>query len=64
MGRVFSTTLRTVGLWDIATGEVRSTLEGHTRYVKSVCHVPASESRSACLVTGSRDNTVKLWGVW
>ena len=39
------------------------TLEGHTNYVFSVCHVPASGSRPACLATGSRDKTVKLWDI-
>ena len=40
------------------------TFKGHTTSVTSVCHVPATGSRPACLATGSRDATVKLWGVW
>ena len=39
------------------------TFKGHTGEVTSVCHVPASGSRPACLATGSVDRTVKLWDI-
>ena len=39
------------------------TFEGHTAYVFSVCHVPATGSRPACLATGSYDDTVMLWDI-
>ena len=39
------------------------TFKGHTDEVTSVCHVPATESHSACLATGSYDATAKLWDI-
>jgi WD40 repeat protein len=49
---------KTVRVWDLQTGAERLTLQGHTRFVKSVAfhpHVPTM------LASGGSDRTVKLW---
>ena len=48
-----------VSLWDIATGTLRHTLEGHTDRVVSVSFSGDGQT----LVTGSWDKTVRLWDV-
>ncbi len=49
----------TVKLWDVASGELKQTLEGHAGGVLSVAWSPDGET----LASGSEDNTVKLWEV-
>ena len=48
---------KTVRLWDLATGEERSCLEGHARGVRSVAFV----SNSKHFVSGSLDGTIRVW---
>jgi WD40 repeat protein len=43
--------------WDVATGRLRSTLEGHEHYIEWVAFAPAGQ----VFATGSWDRTVKLW---
>jgi WD40 repeat protein/tRNA A-37 threonylcarbamoyl transferase component Bud32 len=43
--------------WDVATGRLRSTLEGHGHYIEWVAFAPAGQ----VFATGSWDRTVKLW---
>jgi WD40 repeat protein len=49
----------TAKLWDTATGELRTTLTGHTGHVVSVAFSPDGRT----LATGSYDRTAKLWAV-
>jgi WD40 repeat protein len=48
-----------VKLWDAATGREKATLDGHTGKVTSV----AISRDGKRVVSGSRDNTVKVWDV-
>jgi WD40 repeat protein len=48
-----------VRLWDAESGEALRTLEGHTSFVNSVAFAPDGQT----LASGSRDDTVRLWGV-
>ena len=43
-------------MWDAATGQVLSTLEGHSEGVSSVC----LSSDGTKIVSGSGDSTVKV----
>jgi len=49
----------TVKLWDIKTGKLINTLEGHTAFVNSVAFSPVGN----ILASGSDDNTFKLWDI-
>ena len=42
-------------MWDLASGECKSTLEGHTNLVLSVAISPDGKT----IVSGSGDNTVR-----
>ena len=48
---------RTVRLWDVASGQLQHTLEGHTASVRSVAWAPDGHT----LASGSDDRTVRLW---
>jgi len=48
---------KTVKLWEVQTGKLLRTLEGHKNGVVSV----AFDSQSKTLASGSMDETVKLW---
>ena len=48
-----------IKLWDVATGELKATLEGHTDRVWSVAFSPDGLT----LASGSGDETIKLWDV-
>ena len=50
---------KTIRLWNLATGEVLSTLTGHSQGIKSVAFSPDG----TILATGSDDQTIKLWNV-
>jgi WD40 repeat protein len=48
-----------VRLWDVATGRIVVTLEGHTSSVFALAFSPDGKA----LASGSKDRTVKLWEV-
>ena len=50
-----SETSHMTSVWELATGECKSTLEGHTNWVYSVAISPDGKT----IVSGSRDNTVR-----
>ncbi len=47
----------TVRLWEVDTGQLRATLEGHTDWVNSIAFSP----NGYILASGSYDGTVRLW---
>ncbi|MBD2028165.1 WD40 repeat domain-containing protein [Leptolyngbya sp. FACHB-711] len=57
----------TIKLWDLKTGQVIKTLRGHRDRVWAVAFSPqstetdANELNQAILVSGSGDNTIKVW---
>src|SRR5256885_1364904 len=50
---------KTIKLWDVASGELLRSLEGHRDSVLSV----AFSSDGKTLASGSNDTTIKLWDV-
>jgi WD40 repeat protein len=48
---------QTVWLWDVATGALCQTLEGHAAWGWSVAFSPDSKQ----VVSGSNNRTVRLW---
>ncbi len=48
---------RRVRIWDVATGQARATLKGHTGPVTAVAVAPDG----SWLASGSRDGTVRIW---
>lgn len=48
---------KSVKLWNLATGEEIRTLFGRSDYVYSVAFSPDGNT----LVSGSQDNTIKIW---
>ncbi|CCQ68516.1 serine/threonine kinase with WD-40 repeat [Crocosphaera watsonii WH 0402] len=49
----------TIKVWNLATGELLRTLNGHSSYVSSVS---ISADRNT-IVSGSGDNTIKVWSL-
>src|SRR4029079_10312916 len=49
----------TVRLWDVATGNQKTKLEGHTDVVNCVSFSPGG----AILASGSADHSVRVWDV-
>ena len=49
----------TVRIWDVATGQQRATLNGHTGGVRAVAVAPDG----SWLASGSGDGTVRIWDV-
>jgi GTPase SAR1 family protein len=49
----------TVKIWDLESGECRTTLEGHTGDVMSVAITPDGKR----ILSGSSDNSVRVWDV-
>ena len=45
----------TTSVWDLTTGECKSTLEGHTNWVRSVAISPDGKT----IVSGSDDQTLR-----
>jgi len=49
----------TIKIWDVTTGEMLKTLEGHTNFVFCVNFNPQSN----LIVSGSFDESVRIWDV-
>ena len=52
----------TAKVWDVATGECRDTLSGHSNYINTVRFSPDDDSGRTVLTT-SVDGTARLWDV-
>ncbi|MFM6003321.1 MAG: WD40 repeat domain-containing protein, partial [Sphaerospermopsis kisseleviana] len=48
---------KTIKIWNLATGELKSTLTGHSDSVRTLAITPNGRT----LVSGSDDNTIKIW---
>ncbi|WP_245894132.1 WD40 repeat domain-containing protein [Chamaesiphon polymorphus] len=58
----------TIRLWDVSTEECFHVLTGHTSGVTSVCFLPVDparpiETQPQILVSGSHDETIRLWDI-
>ncbi|MBX3015648.1 MAG: winged helix-turn-helix domain-containing protein [Caldilineaceae bacterium] len=51
-----------IEVWEVATGELRHTLRGHQDFILSVAFQPGMKD-APILVSGSHDETVKLWAM-
>ncbi|NMG07779.1 hypothetical protein [Brasilonema sp. UFV-L1] len=50
---------KTIKIWNLQTGELKSTFTGHTEAVSSVTISPDGKT----LVSGSWDKTIKVWRI-
>ena len=50
---------KTIKLWDINSGELKTTLTGHTGYVYSIAFSPDGSTLASC----SSDKTIKFWDI-
>jgi WD40 repeat protein len=48
---------RAIKLWDVVTGEVRLTLEGHTAPITALAFTPDGNA----LISADQGGTVRLW---
>ena len=48
---------KSIKIWDVETGELVRTLEGHTGIVLSVCYSPDNKQ----IASGSADQSIKIW---
>jgi WD40 repeat protein len=49
----------TIKIWNLETGECRTTLAGHTDMVRSIAIMPDGKR----IVSGSNDNSIRIWDV-
>ena len=59
VGSVIRDRAGTILLWDVASGQLKATLKGHTEGVTSVLFLPDGLT----LASGSYDGTIRLWDV-
>jgi phospholipase A-2-activating protein len=52
---ILNTCYRTAKIWDVETGKVKQTLEGHSHAV-SVLSLP-----NGIVITGSQDKKIRIW---
>ena len=63
--KIISSGNKCVNLWDINTGQLLHTLDGHTSYITSVT-ISIDNLKIACIYiyfcrTASADNSIKIW---